>query len=65
MLVTSGARRASETLQILTEEQAEGGGGIFAGIFGCSSPEAVATQASMDLVRSLHPAGIAPQAMAL
>eukprot|EP00192_Tetraselmis_astigmatica_P018376 CAMPEP_0117669336 /NCGR_PEP_ID=MMETSP0804-20121206/12074_1 /TAXON_ID=1074897 /ORGANISM="Tetraselmis astigmatica, Strain CCMP880" /LENGTH=245 /DNA_ID=CAMNT_0005477379 /DNA_START=42 /DNA_END=779 /DNA_ORIENTATION=- len=59
VLLTSGARRASETLQILTEEVTSGGG--LARILGCSGGNAVATHASMDLLGSLHPAGIAPK----
>lgn len=59
VFVTSGARRASETLQLVTEEQTQRN--AFAGMLGCSSPDAVVNQATMDLVGSLHPAGIAPK----
>mmetsp|Transcript_31344 Transcript_31344/g.74493 ORF Transcript_31344/g.74493 Transcript_31344/m.74493 type:complete len:196 (-) Transcript_31344:44-631(-) len=62
VLITSGARRASETLQIMTEEETTAPqGGILSRVLGCSSADTVASHASMDLISSLHPAGIAPK----
>mmetsp|Transcript_17718 Transcript_17718/g.31583 ORF Transcript_17718/g.31583 Transcript_17718/m.31583 type:complete len:248 (-) Transcript_17718:405-1148(-) len=61
VLITSGARRASDTLQLLAEEKTATPGGMLSKVFGCSSADAVATQTAMDLVPSLHPAGIAPK----
>lgn len=61
VLITSGARRASDTLQLLAEEKTAAPTGMLSKVFGCSSADAVATQTAMDLVPSLHPAGIAPK----
>ncbi|KAJ1481542.1 hypothetical protein T484DRAFT_2721226 [Baffinella frigidus] len=64
ILVTSGARRASETLQVLAEQEAQKQG-FLGRFFGCSGASTVAMQVGMDLLPSLHPAGIAPKCEAL
>jgi len=61
ILITSGARRASETLQVLCEEKAKKS--IFSAF--CTSSNTVGMAADMELVGSLHPAGIAPKCEAL
>ena len=59
VLVTSGAQRASQTLQLLGEQKAVKKG-MLSSIF-CTSSDATAMQVSMELLPSLHPAGIAPR----
>jgi hypothetical protein len=59
VLVTSGAQRASQTLQLLGEQQAKKKG-MLSGLF-CTNADAMAMQVSMELLPSLHPAGIAPR----
>ena len=59
MLVTSGAQRASQTLQLLGEQQAKKKG-MLSSLF-CTNADAMAMQVSMELLPSLHPAGIAPK----
>lgn len=64
-LVTSGARRAAETLQVFGE-QVTANKGFFAKLgLGCGSSDAVAFAVSSELVGGLHPAGIAPACEAL
>ena len=59
-LVTSGARRAAETLQVFGE-QVVANKGFFAALgLGCGTSEAVQFAVSSELVGGLHPAGIAP-----
>ena len=57
--MTSGAQRASQTLQLLGEQQAKKKG-MLSSLF-CSNADAMAMQVSMELLPSLHPAGIAPK----
>lgn len=64
-LVTSGARRAAETLQMFGE-QVTAKKGFFAKLgLGCGSSESVAFAATSELCGSLHPADIAPACEAL
>jgi broad specificity phosphatase PhoE len=59
VLVTSGAQRASQTLQLFGEKQAQKKG-ILSSLLSCSnSTDAMAMEVSMELLPSLHPAGIA------
>lgn len=57
VVVTSGARRASETLQVMCEKKAKSS--IFSAF--CTSSSTVGMDCGMELVGSLHPAGIAPK----
>lgn len=57
--MTSGAQRASQTLQLLGEQQAKKKG-MLSSLF-CTNADAMAMQVSMELLPSLHPAGIAPK----
>ena len=59
VLVTSGAQRASQTLQLLGEQKAKPKG--FLSSLLCTSNDSMAMQVSMELLPSLHPAGIAPK----
>lgn len=59
VLVTSGAQRASQTLQLLGEQAAKKKG-MLSSLF-CTNTDAMAMEVSMELLPSLHPAGIAPK----
>jgi len=60
-LVTSGARRAAETLQLFGEQVKEMKKGGFFASLGCTSADTVAFEVVMEMCGSLHPAGIAPK----
>mmetsp|Transcript_46643 Transcript_46643/g.110563 ORF Transcript_46643/g.110563 Transcript_46643/m.110563 type:complete len:255 (+) Transcript_46643:117-881(+) len=64
ILITSGARRASETLQLLAEQKAKKQG-FMAGLLGCGKADTLGMEVAMDVLPSLHPAGIAPACEAL
>jgi len=59
VLVTSGAQRATQTLQLLGEQQAKKKG-MLSSLF-CTNTDAMAMEVSSELLPSLHPAGIAPK----